>query len=182
MRIAVTGAAGFIGSHLCERLVRDGCEVVGLDNFDRFYAPARKRRNLARLEGDDRFSFTELDVRDRQALESLLDGADAVVHLAARPGVRPSFEVPAEYAEANVTATTSLLDVMSSRGIPRLVFISSSSVYGEDAKTPFRETGDLGVPQSPYAATKVAGELLCRAFAHRLPSVVILRLFSVYGP
>lgn len=182
MRVAVTGAAGFIGSRLCEQIVELGHDVVGLDSLDDFYDPAMKRANLQTLNGAKGFSWFETDVRDRQALASDLAGADAVVHLAARAGVRPSFDAPGAYFEANVHGTGVLLDVVNALGIPRFVFASSSTVYGDGAEAPFRENGDLGVPKSPYAATKVAGEALCRAFAHRIPTITILRLFSVYGP
>jgi UDP-glucuronate 4-epimerase len=182
VRVAVTGAAGFIGSHLSERLVADGHSVAGIDNFDDFYDPIRKRGNLTGLLNGEGFTLFELDVRDREALRLALAGADAVVHLAARAGVRPSFADVRAYTQANVVAPVSLLELMSELGIPRLVFISSSTVYGEGAARPFREGGELGVPKSPYAATKVAGELLCQAFAHRIRSITILRLFSVYGP
>jgi UDP-glucuronate 4-epimerase len=182
VRIAVTGAAGFIGSHLCERLLGGGHIVVGVDNFDDFYDPERKRRNVAALAGNPRFRLVEADVGDRDVMARVLAGIDGVVHLAARAGVRPSFAQPEVYARVNVSASATLLEVMSELRVPRLVFISSSTVYGDGAESPFREDGELGVPKSPYAATKVAGELLCRAFAHRIPSITILRLFSVYGP
>jgi UDP-glucuronate 4-epimerase len=181
MRVAVTGAAGFIGSHLCERLLGCGHSVVGVDNFDDFYAPARKRGNVLPLLGDDAFTLGVVDVRDRAGLERQISGVDAVIHLAARAGVRPSFARPDLYTESNVAATVALLQAIADLEIPRLVFISSSTVYGEGAASPFREDGELGVPKSPYAATKVAGELLCQAFAHRIPKTTILRLFSVYG-
>lgn len=182
MHVAITGAAGFVGSHLSERLVADGHSVVGIDNFDDFYDPIRKRRNVAGLLEGEGFTLAELDVRDRDALRPALAGADAVVHLAARAGVRPSFAAVDVYAQANIVAPVTLLELVSELEIPRLVFISSSTVYGEGAESPFREGGELGIPKSPYAATKVAGELLCQAFAHRIPSITILRLFSVYGP
>jgi len=182
MRIAVTGAAGFIGSQLCETLLSAGHEVVGLDSFDDFYAPERKRRNLTAAGHDPRFWLVEGDAADQGPLTAALEGADAVVHLAARAGVRPSFEAPEAYVGANVVATAVLLEQMSAREIPRLIFISSSSVYGEGAESPFREDRDAGVPKSPYAATKVAGEALCRAYSHLIPHIVALRLFSVYGP
>jgi UDP-glucuronate 4-epimerase len=182
VHVAITGAAGFVGSHLSERLVADGHSVVGIDNFDDFYDPIRKRRNVAGLLEGEGFTLAELDVRDRDALRPALAGADAVVHLAARAGVRPSFAAVDVYAQANIVAPVTLLELVSELEIPRLVFISSSTVYGEGAESPFREGGELGIPKSPYAATKVAGELLCQAFAHRIPSITILRLFSVYGP
>jgi UDP-glucuronate 4-epimerase len=131
---------------------------------------------------ETRFRLVEADVGDRDVMARVLAGIDGVVHLAARAGVRPSFALPEVYARTNVTASATLLEVMDEVEVPRLVFISSSTVYGDGAESPFREDGELGVPQSPYAATKVAGELLCRAFAHRIPNITILRLFSVYGP
>jgi UDP-glucuronate 4-epimerase len=182
VHVAVTGAAGFVGSHLSERLVAGGHSVAGIDNFDDFYDPIRKRGNLAGLLNGDGFTLFELDVRDREALRPALAGAEAVVHLAARAGVRPSFADVDAYAQANVVAPVTLLELMAELEVPRLVFASSSTVYGEGAENPFREDGELGVPKSPYAATKVAGEMLCRAYAHRIPSITILRMFSVYGP
>lgn len=182
MRIVVTGAAGFVGSHLSERLVSDGHAVVGVDNFDDFYAPGRKRGNLARLIDHARFTIVETDVGDASAVRRALAGADAVVHLAARAGVRPSFAAADVYVRANVMASACLLEAVTELRIPRLVFISSSTVYGDGVETPFHEEGELGVPKSPYAATKVAGEMLCRSFAHKVPNITILRLFSVYGP
>jgi len=182
MRIVVTGAAGFIGSHLSESLLADGHEIVGVDNFDDFYEPERKRRNLATAMADSRFEFAEADIRNTEAVRSALVGADSVVHLAARPGVRPSFARPDAYAQANVVGTATLLEVLTSLEITRLIFISSSSVYGEGAQSPFREDGDTGVPKSPYAATKLAGEALCRTFSHCIAHIAVLRLFSVYGP
>ena len=182
MKVVVTGAAGFIGSHLCEALRAEGRQVIGVDNFDDFYDPELKRRNLAALSADSGFRLTQIDVADREAIRRTLEGVDAVVHLAARAGVRPSFAVPELYARANVVATVALLEAMSALEVPRLVFISSSGVYGDGSESPFREDGDTGVPKSPYAATKLAGEALCRAFAHRIPQIAVLRLFSVYGP
>ncbi len=182
MRILLTGAAGFIGSHLAAQLLGEGHAVVGLDNFDDFYEPARKRRNAEALSGFPGFRLVEGDIRTREAVEPALEGVDAVIHLAARAGVRPSFPLPGLYSEVNVAGTGTLLDLASAQGVPRFVFISSSSVYGEGPKTPFTEKAVLGTPMSPYAATKIAGELLCRAFSHRIPCIAILRLFSVFGP
>lgn len=182
MRYAVTGAAGFIGSHLCERLLAAGHEVVGVDNFDDFYEPARKRRNLEAATATERFRLVEADVQDPDAVRAALEGAEGVVHLAARAGVRPSFDDPLTYLRSNVAGTATLLDALVVAGVPRLVFISSSSVYGDGAESPFREDRSPGVPRSPYAATKVAGEAMCRAFIGRIPRIAALRLFSVYGP
>jgi len=121
-------------------------------------------------------------VCDEAAVRLALDGADAVVHLAARAGVRPSFDFPAVYTQSNVVGVSTLLETMAELEIPRLIFISSSSVYGEGAESPFREDRHTGFPKSPYAATKVAGEAMCRAYGSRIPRIAALRLFSVYGP
>jgi UDP-glucuronate 4-epimerase len=182
MRVLVTGAAGFIGSHLSATLLESGHEVVGVDSFDDFYDPGRKRSNAARLQGDPSFVLHRADIRDKASLEPAIEGVDAVVHLAARAGVRPSFQVPALYAEVNVTGTMVLLELIRERSIPRFVFASSSSVYGEGARTPFEEDAPLGIPASPYASTKLAGEMLCRNFAPEIPHLAMLRLFTVYGP
>lgn len=182
MRVTVTGAAGFIGSHLCELLVSEGIEVVGLDNFDDFYDAARKRANLSTLTRKPGFRLVEGDIRDRSQLLRAIAGSDAIVHLAARAGVRPSFLQPALYADVNVTGTATLLELAAEVGTDRIVFASSSSVYGRGADTPFDEEGSLGVPASPYASTKLAGEMLCQNFASRFAAVTILRLFTVYGP
>lgn len=182
MRIVVTGAAGFIGSHLCERLISDGHDVVGVDNFDDFYDPRRKVENLARLEEEAGFSFQEVDVRSRSSLDPVLAGADAVVHLAARAGVRSSFRDAGRYSDINVTGTAVVLEAASALAVPRVIFASSSSVYGQAGTTPFREGDEPRAPLSPYASTKAVGEMLCRNFAPRFSSVTVLRLFTVYGP
>ena len=179
-RVLVTGAAGFIGSHVSEALLRRGYEVAGVDNFDPFYAREVKERNLAGLRKYPEFEFVEADV----AHDPLpVDGVDAVIHLAAKPGVRPSLEDPASYMEANVTATARLLDAARRIGLNRIVFGSSSSVYGNATPAPFAEGTPAVSPISPYAASKRAGELLCHAFAQLYPlKIICLRLFTVYGP
>lgn len=182
MRIVVTGAAGFIGSHLCDRLVRDGYQVVGVDNFDDFYDGAVKRANLIHLLETSNFELSQADIRDPVAMQKSIEGSDAVIHLAARAGVRPSFARTSLYTDVNVTGTAVILETMSQLGIPRLIFGSSSSVYGRGAETPFREDGGLGEAASPYAATKVAGEMLCRNYSSRIESITALRFFTVYGP
>ncbi|HXF96807.1 MAG TPA: NAD-dependent epimerase/dehydratase family protein [Gemmatimonadales bacterium] len=176
----VTGAAGFIGSHTCEALLARGYAVTGLDNFDPFYARAVKERNLAGLRGMPGFDFVEADlVRDPVPL----DGVSVVVHLAAKAGVRPSLENPVAYMEANVTATARLLEAARRAGVSRIVFGSSSSVYGDTTPTPFCETHPATEPISPYAASKRAGELLAYTFAHLYGlRVLCLRFFTVYGP
>jgi UDP-glucuronate 4-epimerase len=185
--ILVTGAAGFIGSHLCERLLERGHRVIGVDNFDPFYDPAVKRRNLEGFREHDRFRFLEADIRDRQGLEAALDeeagDVDVIVHLAARAGVRPSIEDPEAYTSNNVDGTVTLLELARRRGIRRFVFGSSSSVYGNNDKVPFSEEDPVEEPISPYAATKRAGELLCHTWHHLYGlSIVSLRFFTVYGP
>jgi UDP-glucuronate 4-epimerase len=179
-RVLVTGAAGFIGSHVCDALVARDEEVVGIDNFDPFYPRAMKERNLAGLRRAKGFRFVEVDIV-HQALP--LDGVAAVLHLAARPGVRPSIEDPAAYAETNVTGTVRVLEAARRAGIGRIVFGSSSSVYGDATPAPFAEDAAAVRPISPYAASKRAGELMAHAFAHLYGmQIACLRFFTVYGP
>ena len=176
----VTGAAGFIGSHLSEALLARGAAVTGIDNFDPFYARAVKERNLEGLRRQRGFRFVEADVA-RDPLP--LDGIEAIIHLAAKPGVRPSLEDPGAYMEANVTATARLIDAARRVGLNRIVFGSSSSVYGNATPAPFAEDQPAASPISPYAASKRAGELLAHAFAHLYPlKIICLRFFTVYGP
>ncbi len=179
-RLLVTGVAGFIGSHLCEALLAAGHDVTGIDNFDPFYQRAVKERNLTTLRGRRGFRFAESDlVRDPLPLE----GVEAIIHLAARPGVQPSLEDPASYMETNVTGTARLLDQARRVGIARVVFGSSSSVYGESTPPPFGEEAVADTPISPYAASKRAGELECRVFSHLYGTrIACLRFFTVYGP
>jgi UDP-glucuronate 4-epimerase len=184
-RILVTGAAGFIGSTLVDRLLAEGREVVGLDSFDPFYPEAFKRRNLRRARDHRRFQLVEGDIRDEALVDRLFaeGGFDGVVHLAALAGVRPSLERPGVYADVNVHGTTQLFQAGARHGLPRFVFASSSSVYGEREEGPFRESDLVERPISPYAATKKAGELLAHVFhhTHGLP-VCCVRIFTAYGP
>jgi len=184
-RILITGAAGFIGSTLTDRLLAEGRSVVGLDSFDPFYPEAQKRENLRDALRSPAFRLAELDIRDTAALERLFSEArfDGIVHLAALAGVRPSLERPAVYADVNVHGTASVLEVAVRHGCPRVVFASSSSVYGERREGPFRETDPVERPVSPYAATKRAGELVAHTFhhAHGL-SILCARIFTAYGP
>jgi UDP-glucuronate 4-epimerase len=185
VRILVTGGAGFIGSHLCERLVARGDDVVAVDNFDPFYDPAVKRRNLAALEGNPRFRLVEGDVCEPEALDAALGGGafDLVVHLAARAGVRPSLERPLDYVRTNVEGTAAMLELARKRGTGAFVLGSSSSVYGDAAHVPFSESDPVGRPISPYAASKRGAELLGHTYAHLYGmSVLCLRFFTVYGP
>ncbi|MBA3553405.1 MAG: NAD-dependent epimerase/dehydratase family protein [Gemmatimonadales bacterium] len=182
-RILVTGAAGFIGSHLVEALAGRGDEVIGIDNFDPFYPRDVKERNLAEMGSPPGFSFRELDMLDAAALEALLDPATVVVHLAAKAGVRPSLADPVGYARANVTGTAAVVEAARRAGVSRFVFGSSSSVYGDSTPVPFREDAIAIEPVSPYAATKRAGELFLQSVApiYRLRTAS-LRFFTVYGP
>jgi UDP-glucuronate 4-epimerase len=183
--ILVTGGAGFIGSHLAERLLNDGWRVVVLDNFDGFYDPAIKRRNIADAERSAAYRLVEGDIRDEDLLSQLFasERFEAVIHLAARAGVRPSIEDPALYTSVNLDGTTRLLEACRSNGVKRFIFGSSSSVYGNNHKVPFAEADPVDHPISPYAATKKAGELLCYSHHHLFGlQVACLRLFTVYGP
>ena len=185
MNILVTGGAGFIGSHLAELLLNEGHRVVVIDNFDPYYNPAEKWLNLTLCLRHPAFQLIEGDIRDESLLHSTLtrETIDAVVHLAAKAGVRPSLNCPEQYMDVNLTGTAILLKTMQSLGIRRLVFASSSSVYGNSLQSPFREDAVVDAPESPYAASKRAGELLCRTY-HQLYgfSVTCLRFFTVYGP
>ena len=186
VRTLVTGGAGFIGSTLVDRLLRDGAEVVAVDNFDPFYPEARKRRNLAGALAHPRFRLVELDIRDAAPTARLVRAIEpeVIVHLAARAGVRPSIEAPADYVAVNVLGTVHLLDAASRLASrPRFIYASSSSVYGDRPDAPVRETDPVDHPVSPYAATKKACELLAHTFhhLHGLP-VTGLRFFTAYGP
>jgi UDP-glucuronate 4-epimerase len=189
MRVLVTGACGFIGSHVCEALLARGDEVVGVDNFNAFYDPAIKEGHRALLEAHPRFSLVRGSILDASVrAQAFAVHPDVVVHLAAWAGVRPSIEQPALYQRENIEGTVVLMD--SARGStnaggdpPRFVFASSSSVYGGQTKVPFHEDDPVMEPVSPYAATKRAGELLLFTYSHlyRLFSTS-LRFFTVYGP
>jgi UDP-glucuronate 4-epimerase len=184
MKALVTGAAGFIGSHLSERLLRDGWTVTGVDNFDTFYDPRVKRGNIAGCRSNPNFRLVEADIRDKAALEKAIEAdTDVIVHLAARAGVRPSIAEPVLYMDVNINGTVALLEVARQRQIGRFIFASSSSVYGNNEKVPFAEEDNVDFPISPYAATKKAGELICHTY-HHLYGIAIncLRFFTVYGP
>jgi len=176
----VTGAAGFIGSHVCEALVGRGDKVVGIDNFDPFYDRSFKERNLAGLKGRPEFELRELDCAQAGLP---WDGVSGVIHLAAKAGVRPSLDDPAGCVRANVLATVQILEGARRAGIKRIVLASSSSVYGDTTKPPFGEQATAIEPVSPYAASKRAGELMAEAFAHLYGArIANLRYFTVYGP
>ncbi|HEY0368453.1 MAG TPA: GDP-mannose 4,6-dehydratase [Chthoniobacterales bacterium] len=182
MRILVTGGAGFIGSHLVEKLLAGGHEVSILDDFNDFYDPVIKRGNIAAVAKDIRIH--ELDLRNGSAVEQLFgrERFDAVAHLAARAGVRPSIAAPELYYETNVRGTLNLLEAARINAVERFIFASSSSVYGVSKVVPFSEELHLTQTISPYAATKIAGEFLCSTYSHLYKMrIVALRFFTVYG-
>lgn len=184
--VLVTGGAGFIGSHLVERLLAEGgWRITIVDDLNDFYSPAVKRANLALFEGNSAVEFVEADIRNADALAPVFaDNAfDVIVHLAARAGVRPSLKEPRLYAETNITGTLNLLELARDHGIKQFVFGSSSSVYGINEKVPFAEDDPIRNPISPYASTKAAGELICHTYSHLFDiRTVCLRFFTVYGP
>jgi UDP-glucuronate 4-epimerase len=182
-RFLVTGAAGFIGSHLIEALLSQGDEVVGVDNFDAFYPRAMKERNLAEVGPQPGLSFWEHDILDVAAMRERLTPETVIVHLAGKAGVRPSLADPVGYARTNVTGTAAVLEAARQAGVSRIVYGSSSSVYGDSTPAPFREDAAAVVPVSPYAATKRAAELLLSSIAAIYGfRVASLRFFTVYGP
>ncbi len=183
--ILVTGGAGFIGSHLVERLLtEDSWNITVVDDFNDFYSPEIKRQNISAFTEDSRFTVAEVDIRDFDKLQQVFDKTkfNVVVHLAARAGVRPSLEEPKLYTETNVDGTINLLELAKEFGVGQFVFGSSSSVYGARSEVPFSEEDKISAPISPYAATKIAGEMLCHSYAHLYGiRVVCLRFFTVYG-
>lgn len=184
-RVMVTGGAGFIGSHLVDRLLAAGARVLCLDDFNDYYAPALKRRNIAGHLANKLYTLEEGDIRDRELVARCVSSwrPQAIVHLAARAGVRPSLTDPYLYETTNVAGTLNMLEAARANKVERFVFGSSSSVYGLNAKTPFAETDALLRPASPYAATKIAGEALCHTYAHLYGlRIVALRFFTVFGP
>lgn len=181
--VLITGAVGFIGSHLCERLLADGWAVVGVDNFDDFYDPQIKRRNIRDCLDDKNFQLIEADIRDGIAMDKAVgDGVEIIVHLAAKAGVRPSIAQPLLYADVNVNGTMILLEAAKRHKVGKFIFGSSSSVYGNNEKVPFSENDNVDFPISPYAATKKAGELICHTYHHLYEiHITCLRYFTVYG-
>ena len=185
MKLLITGGAGFIGSHVADRRLARGDSVVVLDDFNDYYDPLVKRANVAPHLADPRYRLVEGDIRNRDLVFGLFaeERFDAVVHLAARAGVRPSLEQPVLYEEVNCVATLHLLEAAVAHGKPRFVFASSSSVYGINSKLPFAEDDPIERPISPYATTKRAGELHVFSTHHLYGlSAACLRFFTVYGP
>lgn len=185
MKILVTGGAGFIGSHLCERLLHDGHSLAIVDELNDFYSPEEKRANLQAVRQAGECLFQAAAVEDESAMRYLFAATEpnAVIHLAARAGIRPSLTQPLLYESANVRGTLVLLEAARQAGVRRFVFASSSSVYGAANQVPFHENDDSLRPISPYAATKIAAEKLCYTYSHLYGlSVACLRFFTVYGP
>jgi len=182
-RVVVTGAAGFIGSHASERFLDAGVCVTGIDSFDTFYSRIVKERWVAALSVRRGLSFLEHDIRDVAGMARAIAGADAVIHLAARPGVRSSFDDPGAYVGLNVWGTAAVLEACRRAGVSRVVTASSSSVYGETVPAPFAEDARDLRPTSPYARSKLAAERVCQRHAARDGlQIAVLRFFSVYGP
>ena len=182
--ILVTGCCGFIGSHLTEKLLSEGYHVTGIDNFDPFYDRSIKEENLALFSSHPSFRFFETDIRDKDFASSFKhDKPDAVIHLAAKAGIRPSLEDVNGYIDTNITGTANILEFMRNQCVRKIIFTSSSSVYGNSKVVPFSEKEPLNKPISPYAFTKLSGEMLCYNF-HSLYGIDVLnlRLFTVYGP
>ena len=183
--LLITGGAGFIGSHLSERLLTEGYRVICLDNFDTFYDPQIKRKNVSGQLKNNNYTLLEGDIRDLKLLRDIFTGnkIDAMIHIAAKAGVRSSIREPVLYYDVNVHGTMNLLEMAKEYPVKKFLFASSSSVYGENKKTPFSEEDNVDNPISPYAATKKAGELICYTYHHlyKIP-IACLRFFTVYGP
>lgn len=185
MKVLLTGGAGFVGSHLAEALLRRGAQLAIVDRLDEFYSPAWKKANLEDVWRAGEYEFSGADIRDLAALREFVARTrpEAIIHLAARAGVRPSIEHPLLYQEVNVTGTLNLLELAREFSVRKFVFGSSSSVYGASSRAPFSEDQHELRPISPYAATKLAGEMLGYTYAHLYGLMVIcLRFFTVYGP
>jgi len=185
MRVLITGGAGFIGFHVACRLLENQQLVAIVDNFNDFYDPAIKRANVRDLQARGSLDTLEVDILDLPGLRKVFEKVqpEAVVHLAAWAGVRPSIQNPALYSQVNVTGTAHLLELAKEFRVEKFIFGSSSSVYGGNSKVPFSEEDPVDRPISPYAATKKAGELLCHTYAHNFNlKICCLRFFTVYGP
>ena len=183
--ILVTGGAGFIGSHLVDRLLPTGCRVVVIDNFNDFYDPEIKRSNISSHLEQSNYRLFDIDIRNDLEIDEVFksEPIDTVVHLAAMAGVRPSIADPVLYNEVNLLGTLNILEACRSAEVPRLVFASSSSVYGNNEKIPFHEDDPVDHPISPYASTKKSGELMVHTYHHLFGiGAVCLRFFTVYGP
>ncbi|MDD2709498.1 MAG: GDP-mannose 4,6-dehydratase [Verrucomicrobiae bacterium] len=185
MQVLVTGGAGFIGSNLTDQLLADGHSVVVLDDFNDYYQPDFKRQNVLQMKKNSNCRIVEGDITSRQTVRDLFGSHrfDMVIHLAARAGVRASLKDPFLYQRVNVEGTLNILEAMREFGVKKLTFGSTSSVYGSNTKIPFSESDPLFNTISPYAATKLAGEALCRSYSHlHKLDIAVVRFFTVYGP
>ncbi len=184
-KVLVTGFAGFIGSHLTEKLLSDGYTVIGIDEFNDYYDPKIKGRNISSFRNNEKFVFNKADIRNKDSVSEIFIKykPEIIVHLAARAGVRPSLQQPILYEEVNVIGTLNLLEAAKNNSCKKFIFGSSSSVYGECKNVPFKETELDLKPISPYGVSKLAGEKYCQAYNHlyKMP-IVCLRFFTVYGP
>ena len=183
-KVLVTGCAGFIGSHLCEQLLKEDFKVVGIDNFDPFYARSVKEDNIRSFIDHPSFTFIELDLRNySQLLDQVTNDIDVIAHLAAKAGVRPSIANPREYMQVNVAGTNNLLELMLEKNIKNLFFASSSSIYGNQKEVPFKENNIDYQPISPYAFNKRSCELMNFTYHHlHKLNIINARFFTVYGP
>jgi len=185
MQVLITGGAGFIGSHICEKLLSRGDQVIIVDELNDFYPPNIKRENLADIKKQGNYQFYQVDICNKEQMEKIFlkEKPDSIIHLAARAGVRPSLSQPILYEQVNVIGTIHLLELCRQMQVKNFVFASSSSVYGINSKLPFSETDPINQPISPYATTKRSGELLAFNYSHlyNIP-ITCLRFFTVYGP
>ncbi len=185
MNILITGVAGFVGSNLTEHLLNQNHKIIGVDNFDEFYSKEIKTRNLNNFIKSKKFSFYEEDILNFTILSQIIqkESPELIIHLAAKAGVRPSILDPQGYFNVNVMGTLNVLEAMRISGIKKMIFASSSSVYGNCKVVPFSESMNVDFPISPYATTKKAGELLCHTYHHLYSmDIFCLRFFTVYGP
>ena len=185
MKILITGGAGFIGSSLADRLLENDSEILCLDNFNNFYNPLIKENNIGHNLGNKNFTLIRGNILDKRFLEGIFsdNNIDIVIHLAAMAGVRPSIDNPLLYEKVNIEGTINLLECMKKYKVRKMLFASSSSVYGGNKKVPFSESDNVDMPVSPYAATKKSGELLCYNYHHLYNfDIYCLRFFTVYGP
>jgi UDP-glucuronate 4-epimerase len=183
MKVLVTGCAGFIGSHITELLLEQGHSVIGIDNFDAFYNKEQKLKNLSVANQNKYFQFLEADIVDKNIFSKLPTDIDFVIHLAAKAGVRPSIASPQDYIDTNISGTFNILDWMKQHNITKMIFGSSSSIYGNNKKVPFSESDAVDEPISPYAFTKKSAELLNYTYHHLYNiSILNLRFFTVFGP
>jgi len=183
--LLITGGAGFIGSYLAEKLLYFNYDVIVIDNLDPFYDRKMKVNNISKAVIKKNYKFFEVDILDKLSLNEIFSNNNIylVIHLAAKAGVRPSIEDPLGYYNTNVIGTLNVLEAMKENGCKKMIFASSSSVYGNNKKVPFSETDIVDNPISPYAATKKAGELLCHTYHHLYGfDIFCLRFFTVYGP